>query len=329
MAEVSTKEVLSGYFNSLNGNATAKLRNAIDRKELYEYEEQIGKELLDMDVDDLFGLMKYLVNSSAGNAEYRTAISSYDTYASVFRGVFNYYIDIAKVKIKNPFYDPRMRRSNAMRELMKGQETLTWADVEEIIRKIHRDYPKGRATYYECLIRLFYEGVYSCDELVNIKERDIVFRTQTVVLPGRTLNLSSKTFKLLVEVNSMETLEAHHGYYIMESYHGSYFKFAIFEGQKSGFQDRPEKVVTNIASKVFTMKLNKKYNVHLSYSTLYWLGFYDYLVRKYGEDKTQEKLKSYRVMQDVKDISQAAIEYGTPEQDVTIIKKKLAIFVKY
>lgn len=170
MAEVSTKEVLSGYFNSLNGNATAKLRNAIDRKELYEYEEQIGKELLDMDVDDLFGLMKYLVNSSAGNAEYRTAISSYDTYASVFRGVFNYYIDIAKVKIKNPFYDPRMRRSNAMRELMKGQETLTWADVEEIIRKIHRDYPKGRATYYECLIRLFYEGVYSCDELVNIKK---------------------------------------------------------------------------------------------------------------------------------------------------------------
>lgn len=328
MAEISTKEAFNGYFATVSGSSIERLRSAIDRKELYEYEQEIGKELLDMDVDELFGLMKALINSYSGDSSYRVAIKSYDTYASVLRGVFNYYIDIAEVKIKNPFYDKRMKRANAMRELMKGQEILTWEKVEEIIKNIHKDNSPERADYFECLIRLFYEGVYDGKELVHIQEKDINFKTQSVVLPGRTVHLSSATFKLLVKVHSMEEVNGWRKY-VTESWHGSYFKFIIFENKRLGFQDRPEQDVINGISRIFVYNINKPYNVKLNYSNLYWLGFYDYLVRKYGGDKTQEKLTSYRVFSDVRDISQAAIEYGTPEQDVTLIKKYLAIFVKY
>ena len=53
----STKEILDMYYESVAGTSIEKTRVQIDRAELYEYEMRIGKELIDMDVDDLFELI--------------------------------------------------------------------------------------------------------------------------------------------------------------------------------------------------------------------------------------------------------------------------------
>ena len=66
MGKISTKQLISRYFKSIEGTPAEKQRAIIDKTELYDYEEKIGKELIDMDVDDLFGLINELNNKKNG-----------------------------------------------------------------------------------------------------------------------------------------------------------------------------------------------------------------------------------------------------------------------
>ena len=66
MGKVSTQELLDMYYASVAGTSVEKTRVQIDRPELYAYEIQIGKELIDMDVDDLFGLIIEFRNKRKG-----------------------------------------------------------------------------------------------------------------------------------------------------------------------------------------------------------------------------------------------------------------------
>ena len=66
MGKVSTQELLDMYYASVAGTSAEKTRVQIDRPELYAYEIKIGKELIDMDVDDLFGLIIEFRNKRKG-----------------------------------------------------------------------------------------------------------------------------------------------------------------------------------------------------------------------------------------------------------------------
>lgn len=64
--KIHTKELLERYYNSVAGNSQANTRTLIDKTELYAYEQKIGKELIDMDADDLVGLILELKNKRNG-----------------------------------------------------------------------------------------------------------------------------------------------------------------------------------------------------------------------------------------------------------------------
>ena len=65
MGKVSTEKLLDGFFGSPEGAKYASKRKLIREEQLYEYEMEIGKELVDMDADDIIK-MNWLVDNVVG-----------------------------------------------------------------------------------------------------------------------------------------------------------------------------------------------------------------------------------------------------------------------
>lgn len=63
MAKIPTKQLFDEFFASKGKDETylRKIRAKADRPEVYAYEEKIGKQLVDMDVDELFEDRKSVV----------------------------------------------------------------------------------------------------------------------------------------------------------------------------------------------------------------------------------------------------------------------------
>ena len=169
MGKISTKQLISRYFKSIEGTPAEKQRAIIDKTELYDYEEKIGKELIDMDVDDLFGLINELNNKKNGkDIPFMTAHYSFDHLTVLLRAIFNFYID--KVEpIKNPLYDKRMKGKEATKRLAQGKETLRFDYVQSIINKVHNDTTEDRADYVELIMLLYYSGFENAEEIATFK----------------------------------------------------------------------------------------------------------------------------------------------------------------
>ena len=137
MGKISTPELLDKYFESVAGTSAAKVRSQIDKPELYEYEIKIGKELIDMDVDDLFGLIFELRNKRKGaEVSFLVSHSGFDQIATQLRAIFNYYIDNIEL-IRNPLNDKRMKGKEATKRLAEGREPFRWDIVANIIKDLH------------------------------------------------------------------------------------------------------------------------------------------------------------------------------------------------
>ena len=55
---VPTKEVMDAFYRATKGETVKRTRSQIDREEVYEYEKKIGKQLFEMDCDELFEMMR-------------------------------------------------------------------------------------------------------------------------------------------------------------------------------------------------------------------------------------------------------------------------------
>jgi integrase len=330
VGKISTKELLDGYFKSVEDTTvySQKLRPILDKPALYEYEIEIGKELIDMDVDDLFGLIKKLTQSRNGKrVSFMTSHLSYDQIAVLLRGIFNYYIDTVE-PIKNPLYDKRMRGAAAAKRLAEDTVPFTWDVVEDVIKKMHVDYPAERADYIEMLMLMYYCGFRDAEEVVSLKENMIDHRARTVDLPGRTVQLSNRLHKLLVKFQDITEISDWRTYSVV-SYRGSYFKFIIRPNQVDSFDERPESNVRDMLNRVLANYVNNKYDTKINYSSLYWCGFYNYLVKLYGEKDTNYIINAVRDSEAVSKLMSAAKDYGVKCGDnVSHLKRYLRPFIK-
>ena len=102
MAEYTTKQLFDMFFAQKDENTAYKTRPQIDRPEVYAYEKKIGKQLVDMDVDELFEMiLTFNGDRRAANTSYSISYSSYDQIASLYRTFFNFYIDTVDVEHEN------------------------------------------------------------------------------------------------------------------------------------------------------------------------------------------------------------------------------------
>ena len=78
----------------------------IDRHEVYDYEDKIGKSIFEMSVDEIIDMMKTFRRRGAQKSKLST--KTYDVICSLFRSFFSWYIDEVEV-IKNPFNSPEFK----------------------------------------------------------------------------------------------------------------------------------------------------------------------------------------------------------------------------
>ena len=327
MGKISTKQLLDNYFESIKGTAAAKQRVVIDKPALYEYEQKIGKELIDMDVDDLFGLIREF-NNKKNNKEipFMTSHYSFDNLTVLLRAIFNFYIDTVQ-PIKNPLYDKRMKGKEAIKRLSEGKEILSFDYIQSIINKIHIDNTSIRADYVELIILLYYSGFANAEEIVTFKGSEINHRNRTVSLPGRTVQLTNRCYELLQKFEGMDEVNEWRLFYLT-TYKGGYFKFFVRENQLEDFNERDIRTVSDIINRQISVYVNQKYKTKINYSILYWLGFYDFLVKRYGAEETNRILTSVRSSEDVTKLMSCARDYGIRLDNSSHIKRYLRPFIK-
>ena len=328
MGKISTTELLNNYFESIKGTPAEKQRPVIDKPELYAYEQQIGKELIDMDVDDLFGLINEINNKKNGKEiPFMTAHYSYDHLTVLLRAIFNFYIDTVE-PIKNPLYDKRMKGKEATKRLAQDKIVLRFDYVQGIIDKVHRDAnSENRADYVELIMLMYYSGFENAEEIVNLKGSEINHRNRTVTLPGRTVQLTDRCYELLQKFDGIDELNEWRTYFLT-TYRGGYFKFIVQEKQLDTFDDRDFGSVCNMLNRQISVMVNQPYNTKINYSILFWLGFYDYVVKKHGEKETNKMLLSFRDSDDVTKLMSCAREYGIKVDNISHLKRFLRPFVK-
>lgn len=329
MGKISTNELLENFFTSddVVGTSVEKQRRVIDKPALYNYERAIGKELIDMDVDDLFGLIKeFGENADGRNITFMTSHRSYDRMTVLLRKIFDFYIETVE-PIKNPLYDKRMKGMQAIKRLSEGTEPFRWKNVEDVIEKMHNDMAPDKADYVELLLLMFYCGFEKAEEIVYLKEKMINHKNKTVSLPGRMVRLSDRCYYLLVKFHNQETFDEGRQPYTLAEWQGGYFKFIVRTNQVEEIDDRPAQVLSNSINRLISTNVNIKYKTKINYTILYWLGFYEFMVSRYGEDETYKIITSYRDNDALAKLTSLTSEYGIRETNVTIIKRNLRPFI--
>lgn len=327
MAVISTKELFDKYFEDKDPETVRKTRSQCDRPEVYEYEIKIGKQLVDMNEEELFEMICSFNNKkSAVRGGLKVSGGSFRKYVSAFRLIFQFYIDNYEV-IRNPFYSTKFKGIQADALLADNKGRFTHQQYEEIIEKLHGRYDPERADYYELLMRMFYEGFYDAQEIANLKEEQINFRRKEVRLPGRTIKLSDRCFELLTKIHEIEIMDGLRSSFYMIAWHNGYFKFVIRPNEANDFQNKDLTYLGRKINTILFKKISSEFNVDIGYRKLYLLGFYDTLVKRYGEERTKQIITSFRVAKDVNDLEIVMNEYGIVIENMNYLKRSLVQFI--
>lgn len=326
MSRKDTASLLDEYFTTRPETTAKKIRGQIDRPELYAYEKEIGKPLVDMESQEIAEMIKTFSNKSFSNKVYKMSYRTYDTLLSILRDFFNWYIDNYEV-IKNPCNDKKIKGRNVVALFADDVKIFDKDAMEEAIERIRNDQIEEYADYQEAIIRMFYEGFPEAIDIVNLKEDDINHEKKTAIVKGREIQLSDRLYELLVKINRMDEYPAHRGSYLLLSYRGSYFKFPTRAKFEKEFNDRPPEYWAGHISRLFNRDIKNKLDININARTLYLRGFYDYMVNKVGQEETDRLIMSIRNSDDSRKIMSLAEEYGVVEQNVTTLKKVLMPFV--
>lgn len=328
MGKITTKELFDRYYAANAGTPAERSMRLVDKPELYQYEIEIGKELVDMNVDELLELIYRMINTRNGEqVEYLLSPQAYDKAASAFRVLFNFYIETVDI-IRNPLTDKRMRSKEAMRKLSEGKQVLRYDYVQNIIMRLHADLEPDRADHVELIILLYYCGIDKTEDILAIKENMIDHKNKTIMFPGRIVQLNDRCYNLLVKFHNMHEINGWRDY-LAVSYRGSYYKFFVQKNKADDIDSRPESVMRDKVNAELTKNITQKYGgIVLNYRNLYWLGFFDFLVNKFGEQRATEIITSYRNSVDSSELMAAAREYGVRVEQVASVRKYLYPYVK-
>lgn len=326
MAAIPTKKLFDEFFKGKDPDTVRKTKAQVDRPEVYEYEAKIGKQLVDMNEEELFEMICSFNNKKSAMREgIKVGSASFKKYASNFRMIFQFYIDNYEV-IKNPFHSDKFKGIQAQARLSDNKNRFTKEKLEEIIDKLYATYSHEYANYYELILRLFYDGFADAQEIVGLKEDQINFRRKEARLAGRTVKLSDRCFDLLTIIHNMEIMEGTRGNFYMMPWHDSYFKFVVRPKESTDFQNKD---ITYAGRKIYYLifhRVAKEYEVDITARKLYLLGFYDALIERYGEEHTKKIIMSKRNQNDNKDLTIAMNEYGLIINDITNLKENLIQF---
>lgn len=328
--EVDTHEVFENFFSNWSEVTRKKIEPSVNRPEVYTYEMELGKKIFEMNVDELFGMIETFGNKRACsiNNSFRVSYSSYDNIASLYRSIWEFYIE-DYTTIKNPWNRKEMKGAAAAARIAQKKERFSFEVIDKAIKKLNEDYSNDNYTpkYVECLLLLFYNGFAEAQEIVLLKEDMINFKTQEIRLSGRTLKLSDRCFELLQYVHNLDEIDTQRGSYKAVPYKGGYFKFVVRARNANEFQKKTLTQVGAVLTRKITKTIKQEYGIDISYRMVYLLGFYDYIVSKSSEERARELILSVRNSADAHELLLYAREYGVVADNVSYIKRILRPFI--
>lgn len=335
MAAKTTKEVFDMYFSTFDPKTVRKIKGSVDRKEVYEYEERLGKQIFDMNLDELLDMIQTFHRSrTAGKKGQKISYSTVDQIISQYRLIWNFYIDNIEL-IKNPWYDKKTRGIVKAKAMSKGRQEgsfLSHDMFEKVLYQIRQesDEPSKRnyGMYLECLLLLYYHGFANAEEIILLKEDMIDFDNHEIHFDQKTLHLSDRCFYLLTYIHSLTCVKTSKGIYSLVPWHDGYFKVAIRDKSVAAFQEKTSSEAGTVITRKIVSNVRERLDVNASYHAIYYLGFYDYVVSKAGEQRTLELITSVRNSKDAQELLQYAKEFGIASKNVTQIKSWLRPYIK-
>ena len=328
MAKVSTKRLIDEFFSELDEATTKKNRAHIDRPEVYAYEEKIGKQLMDMNADEIMDMIKTFGKADTNNDGMNISYNSYKQILVWLRSLFNMYIERYEIII-NPMYNPKLKGRNAYEQLKQGKKPLTFDRVQEVIDLIYEDFPDNyyMPKYIELIMLLFYCGFATSFEILDMKKDMVDFQTQIVNLPNKKVHLSDRCVYLLDYFDKMKEVSAIKGIYYVVSWHDSYFKFFVRSNQVSTFDSRSKEEVAAMIVRAMTRRIRQEHGIDINYRKLYELGFYDYIVKQVGEEEAKELITAVRQPEKTAVLQGLMDEYGFKTENITVAKNILYAYI--
>ena len=318
MSEIPTKELLDRFFDDESTPNSAKIRrNWIDKPALYDYINETGTELVDMSVDQLIELMK--------RCKVTDSISR--MFAHHLRQIFDYYNTISKLKIINPFHiSPELKGRSLQMSLLEDNKPLTFEEIYRAIGRLRKDFDQQKVEYIELLVNLFYCGIDNGNYLVNLKEENINHNEKCLSLIGKTVQLNDRAYQLLIQVHRYYTSDRNGVVYA--SYRGGYIPVLSKVYQLDELDDKDIDVIRNRYYHMITL-LKDDNGDTINYSKIFWLGFYDYLVKNIGDEKVKELVteKGHFNTDPANMLIQYARLYGISQLNLTAIKRYLLKYI--
>ena len=301
-----TKEYLESYLATKPEKTRIKTRRMIDRDELYEYEEKLGKTLFEMNTDEIIGMLQTFNRRSRGKTKisYRTM----DAIISMYRGLFDWYIDNVEV-VRNPFNSKLFRGRSAeifYREVK--EEKISKEKIEKALEILRSRECPEYALYCETITMMFFEGFANTLDIVSFKEEDLDHEHKTVMIRGKKHQLSDRTYDLIIKAHNLEYLPAYRGEYMMVPFEGSYMKFPRRESFLN--DERDSSFVQMYLSRVFRNKVMPCFNFPVNYRNIYLCGLYEKIAEKYGKEKTDEMITSVGDRESNLILEKEAEDYG-------------------
>lgn len=326
MAVISTKELFEAFFANKSEDVIKKTGAQIDRPEVYLYEKKIGKQLIDMDIDELFEMILTFRRGSVEKDGAAISLTSYTQISSYYRSLWNFYIDNYEI-IRNPWNNPRMRGSKAYQYLTSHRPKFTKETLDEAISKVRVEYNDEKATFIECMLLLFYHGVAKPEEIIDITEDMIDFEKGEIDFGYKKIVLSEKCVDVLKKEHELRYSPGLRNDVCYESYCGSYIKFPVFANYVGSFQSRPKDKVKSIITRAISNDVGAKFDYNITYSIVYYLGLYEVLKSKFGEERTKHLVSSLKDTDAARELLAFVKEYGVPGNNITMIKKLLFPFI--
>lgn len=279
---MTTKEVLDNFYQQY-GQATVVtiVKTMIDKPFLYEYEKEINTQLIDMDEDQLIGLIDVILHhrQKKQDAEYLSMLS-YNNVRNALYMIFESYISIHPMR--NPFRSAKFTKDNVRKILLSKKKPFSMNDVNGLISTMRLEYGNEHAEYLEMLMLLFYSGFKDYMEIVGCKQEQLNPKTKTIALVGRTITLTDRCFYLLQKFNSSHYVQGNRYLFYIGHWHGGLFPYALKESLKDKIADYDEKQIRGVLNQQYAYYVLKPHDLKIHHQTLFYLGIYDRMVARYG-----------------------------------------------
>ena len=330
MAKVETKQLLDEFITQKAANTSIDKRviaNAIDRPEVYKWEAKLGKQLIDMNEDELFDMILSFRKKAAGGSETPLSPNYVKNVLMWYKDLWNYYSKEYE-PILNPFNYDKLRINNMIKNMEENTPPITRETIDNFIKGIRKQFDDTTADYLECLVCLFYCGVRDGKELALLKEDMIDFRKRKIYFDNREINLSARGVILLQRVHEMGSMNSESGHFVYTAmpYNDGYFKFFLTEKRREARDNwTPEYLAGNITRKIVSAS-KEVLGYPVTVRKIFLAGFYGYLCGKFGKDLTDEIIRTMGDGEKNKLLLDAAEEYGVGGKNPVTLKRDLLFY---